>query len=71
MNNCIMRVKTKKRKDDYFNILTAFGSQFGLKGEKNPLVYHFNDTWQVRFSDIVNCAHSNCSCGPVMGAICA
>ena len=45
--NCLKFVKTKIREDDNFNFISAFGTQFGSKGEKNPIEYHFDDSWKV------------------------
>ena len=41
---CFISLTTKERESDRF----SFGSTIGLHGEKNPLVYNFDDTWQVR-----------------------
>ena len=49
LDKCMKFVRTKQREDDNFNILNAFGPVFGLNGEKNPIVHHFNDSWQVVF----------------------
>ena len=40
-------VRTKERKGDNFKFLKAFGPVFGLNDEKNPIVHHFDDSWQV------------------------
>ncbi len=47
LDNCLKFVRTKFREKDNFNFKSAFGSQFGSNGEKNPIEYHFNDSWQV------------------------
>ena len=43
MDKCIKFVRTKMREDDNFK----FDAKFGSKGEKNPLEYHFDDSWKV------------------------
>ena len=47
MKNCDIYVKTKVHENDKFKFSVAFGGQFGSKGERNPLVYHFGDSWEV------------------------
>ena len=54
LDRCMKFVRTKIREDDNFNIVDAFGSVFGLKGEKNPIVHRFDDSWKVI---IVNFIH--------------
>lgn len=44
---CIIHVTTKQRSSDKFTFGT---SGFGTKGEKNPLVYKFDNTWKGEFS---------------------
>ena len=46
-DNCMVFVKTKLREGDSFTFKDAYGTTFGVKGEKNPLVYHFDDSWGV------------------------
>ena len=44
---CAIFVKTKIHESDSFTFKSAYGTKFGSKGEKNPLVYHFDDSWKV------------------------
>ena len=47
LDKCMKFVRTKERKGDNFDFLKAFGPAFGLNGEENPIVHHFDDSWQV------------------------
>ena len=47
LDKCMKFVRTKQRQDDNFNFLAAFGSEFGVNREKNPIVHHFDHSWQV------------------------
>ena len=47
LGNCSKFVKTETRSGDNFNFKSAFGTHFGSRGEKNPIEYHFNDSWKV------------------------
>lgn len=43
---CIKFVKTRVRHSDKFHF-SRDGSDFGVNGERNPLEYQFDDSWQV------------------------
>jgi hypothetical protein len=48
LDRCLVKfVRTKVREDDNFNFISAFGKTFGSNGEKNPIEYHFDNSWKV------------------------
>ena len=48
LDKCLVKfVRTKVREDDNFNFISAFGTYFGSNGEKNPIEYHFDNSWKV------------------------